>query len=224
MLYGLLLLSVIIAVLGIINTLALSVFERTREIGLLRAVGHEPSPARGRMITIESVATAVFGAVLGTGARAGLGIAVQRAGCAPGAGGAGGPVAAMIGVVLGRRRRSACVAAVLPASAGGPAGRAAGDHDGVSAHDPVHRSEPGRAGYEAGERVGASPAGVARARAAIRHQVLRRRAPAPRPPRPRRRRSGCPRSPGSRRRDAEPPRAASGRARGAACRGSPRRR
>ena len=38
-------LSVVIGVLGIANTLALSTFERTRELGLLRAVGHVPSPA-----------------------------------------------------------------------------------------------------------------------------------------------------------------------------------
>jgi len=76
-LYVLLALSIVIAVLGIINTLALSVLERTREIGLLRAVGL----ARGqlfRMITIESVATALFGAVLGAVLGLGLGIVLQR--------------------------------------------------------------------------------------------------------------------------------------------------
>lgn len=75
--YALLALSVIIAVLGIINTLALSVFERTREIGLLRAVGLSRRQLSGT-ITIEAVATAVFGAVLGTGLGLGLGIALQR--------------------------------------------------------------------------------------------------------------------------------------------------
>ena len=45
---ALLLLSEIIAVLGIVNTLALSVFERTHELGLLRAVGHEPRRRSGR--------------------------------------------------------------------------------------------------------------------------------------------------------------------------------
>ncbi|WP_454301034.1 ABC transporter permease [Salana multivorans] len=63
-LYALLGLSIVIAVLGIVNTLALSVIERTREIGLLRAVG------LGRLqlsvtITIESVLTAVFGTAVG---------------------------------------------------------------------------------------------------------------------------------------------------------------
>ena len=77
LLYVLLLFSVIVAVLGIINTLALSVFERTREIGLLRAIGLRRRQLR-TMITIEAVTTAVFGAVLGTALGLGLGIALQR--------------------------------------------------------------------------------------------------------------------------------------------------
>jgi len=63
-LYALLGLSVIIAVLGIINTLALSVIERTREIGLLRAVGLGRLQL-GSTITVESVLTAVFGTLVG---------------------------------------------------------------------------------------------------------------------------------------------------------------
>jgi putative ABC transport system permease protein len=74
--YALLALSVIIAVLGIVNTLALSVFERTREIGLLRAVGLTRRQLGG-MITLESISTAVFGAVLGTVLGLVLGITVQ---------------------------------------------------------------------------------------------------------------------------------------------------
>jgi putative ABC transport system permease protein len=62
--YGLLALAVVIAVIGIVNTLGLSVLERTREIGLLRAVGLSRSRLR-RMITLESVAIALLGAVLG---------------------------------------------------------------------------------------------------------------------------------------------------------------
>jgi putative ABC transport system permease protein len=76
-LYALLLFSVVIAVLGIINTLALSVFERTREIGLLRAVGLRRRQLSG-MITIEAVTTALFGALLGTALGVGLGVALQR--------------------------------------------------------------------------------------------------------------------------------------------------
>lgn len=77
LLYVLLLFSIVVAVLGIINTLALSVFERTREIGLLRAIGLRRQQL-GAMITIEAVTTAVFGAVLGTGLGLGLGVALQR--------------------------------------------------------------------------------------------------------------------------------------------------
>jgi putative ABC transport system permease protein len=77
LLYVLLLFSVVVAVLGIINTLALSVFERTREIGLLRAIGLRRRQL-GSMITIEAVATAIFGAVLGTLLGLGLGTALQR--------------------------------------------------------------------------------------------------------------------------------------------------
>jgi putative ABC transport system permease protein len=77
LLYVLLLFSVIVAVLGIINTLALSVFERTREIGLLRAIGLRRRQL-GSMITMEAVTTSVFGAVLGTVLGLGLGVALQR--------------------------------------------------------------------------------------------------------------------------------------------------
>ncbi len=64
MIYGLLALAIVIAVIGIVNTLGLSVIERTREIGLLRAIGMS-RPRLRRMITLESVAIAVLGAVLG---------------------------------------------------------------------------------------------------------------------------------------------------------------
>jgi len=62
--YGLLLLSVIVALLGIVNTLALSVHERTRELGMLRAVGMSRRQVR-RMVRAESVITAGIGAILG---------------------------------------------------------------------------------------------------------------------------------------------------------------
>jgi putative ABC transport system permease protein len=64
MIYGLLALAIVIAVIGIINTLSLSVIERTREIGLLRAVGLS-RPRLRRMVTLESVTIAVMGSVLG---------------------------------------------------------------------------------------------------------------------------------------------------------------
>ncbi|MEP7179499.1 MAG: FtsX-like permease family protein, partial [Pseudonocardiales bacterium] len=64
LLYGLLGLAIIIAILGIINTLALSVVERRREIGMLRAVGMQRKQVR-RTIYVESLLIAVFGAALG---------------------------------------------------------------------------------------------------------------------------------------------------------------
>ncbi|NBP41912.1 MAG: FtsX-like permease family protein, partial [Actinobacteria bacterium] len=64
LIYGLLFLSVIIAIVGIIITLLLSVFERRHEIGLLRAVGMTRSQVR-TMVRWESVITSLFGAVTG---------------------------------------------------------------------------------------------------------------------------------------------------------------
>jgi len=64
LLYALLGLSVVIAVFGIVNTLVLTVFERTREIGMLRAIGMTRRQVR-RMIRHESVITALIGAVIG---------------------------------------------------------------------------------------------------------------------------------------------------------------
>ncbi len=61
---ALLVLSVLIAVLGVVNTLALSVIERTRELGLLRAVGMRRREVR-RMVRWESVVISLYGAVLG---------------------------------------------------------------------------------------------------------------------------------------------------------------
>ncbi len=74
-LYALLGLSIVIAVLGIVNTLALSVIERTREIGLLRAVGLGRSQLAGTIV-IESVLTAVFGTLLGLAVGVGLAAAM----------------------------------------------------------------------------------------------------------------------------------------------------
>ena len=63
-LYVLLALSVIVSLFGIVNTLMLTVFERTREIGMLRAIGMTRRQVR-RMIRHESVITALIGGVLG---------------------------------------------------------------------------------------------------------------------------------------------------------------
>ncbi len=74
----LLVFSVLIAVLGIVNTLALSVVERTRELGLLRAVGLQRTQLR-RMIRVESVLIAIYGALLGIGIGLAFGFAIVTA-------------------------------------------------------------------------------------------------------------------------------------------------
>ncbi|MGH8892485.1 MAG: ABC transporter permease, partial [Actinomycetes bacterium] len=74
----LLALAVVIAALGIVNTLALSVIERTREIGLLRAVGMGRKQVR-RMVRLESVVIAIFGTLLGLALGVALGSALVTA-------------------------------------------------------------------------------------------------------------------------------------------------
>ncbi|HEU0041502.1 MAG TPA: FtsX-like permease family protein, partial [Jiangellaceae bacterium] len=78
LIYALLGLAVVIAVLGIINTLALSVMERTREVGLLRAVGMSRRQLR-TTVRLESIAIAVLGAVLGIVLGVVFGVALQQA-------------------------------------------------------------------------------------------------------------------------------------------------
>ena len=64
LLYGLLAMSVVISLFGIVNTLVLSVYERTREIGLLRAIGASRRQIRSS-VRYESVITSVIGGILG---------------------------------------------------------------------------------------------------------------------------------------------------------------
>ncbi|MET9733081.1 FtsX-like permease family protein [Streptomyces sp. NPDC006458] len=66
MVYGLLAMAVIVAVLGVINTLAMSVFERSQEIGMLRAIGLDRRSVK-RMVRLESLVISLFGGVLGIG-------------------------------------------------------------------------------------------------------------------------------------------------------------
>ncbi len=73
--YALLALAIVISVLGIVNTLGLSILERTREIGLLRAVG-TTRPQLRLMVTLESVVVAVLGSVLGVLLGLGFGVAL----------------------------------------------------------------------------------------------------------------------------------------------------
>ncbi|MCA2203887.1 ABC transporter permease [Streptomyces sp. SMS_SU21] len=77
MIYGLLALAIVVAILGVVNTLALSVVERTREIGLMRAIGLSRRQLR-RMIRMESVVIALFGALLGLGLGLGWGATAQQ--------------------------------------------------------------------------------------------------------------------------------------------------
>ncbi|MFI7385948.1 ABC transporter permease [Streptomyces sp. NPDC049813] len=66
MVYGLLAMAVVVAVLGVINTLAMSVFERQQEIGMLRAIGIDRKGIK-RMVRLESLVISLFGGVLGIG-------------------------------------------------------------------------------------------------------------------------------------------------------------
>ncbi|MEV5378086.1 FtsX-like permease family protein [Streptomyces nondiastaticus] len=65
-LYGLLAMAVVVAVLGVINTLAMSVFERQQEIGMLRAIGLDRKGIK-RMVRLESLVISLFGGVMGIG-------------------------------------------------------------------------------------------------------------------------------------------------------------
>uniref|UniRef100_A0AAU2V987 ABC transporter permease n=1 Tax=Streptomyces sp. NBC_00003 TaxID=2903608 RepID=A0AAU2V987_9ACTN len=64
--YGLLAMALLIAVLGVVNTLAMSVFERQQEIGMLRAIGLDRRKVK-RMIRLEAIVISMFGAVIGIG-------------------------------------------------------------------------------------------------------------------------------------------------------------
>ncbi len=78
LIYGMLGLSIIIAALGVVNTMALSVLERTREIGLLRAVGASRRQVR-RMIRWEAILVAVMGALIGVLVGLAAGICLRQA-------------------------------------------------------------------------------------------------------------------------------------------------
>ncbi|PKT71491.1 hypothetical protein CW362_18450 [Streptomyces populi] len=111
--YALLGLAIVIAVLGVVNTLALSVVERTREIGLLRAIGLGRRQLR-RMIRLESVVIAVFGAVLGLALGIVWGVCVQQVLALQGMKALAVPWTTIVAVVIGSAVVG-IVAALLPA-------------------------------------------------------------------------------------------------------------
>jgi putative ABC transport system permease protein len=115
---ALLALAIVIALIGIANTLALSVHERTRELGLLRAVGMTRRQTR-RMVRWEAVVVALFGAVLGVGAGTLFGWGAVRAMPADGFGGSLTIPVGQILVVVVLAAVATLVAAWLPARRAG---------------------------------------------------------------------------------------------------------
>ncbi|MET9732541.1 FtsX-like permease family protein [Streptomyces sp. NPDC006458] len=112
--YALLGLAIVIAVLGVVNTLALSVVERTREIGLLRAIGLGRRQLR-RMIRLESVVIAVFGALLGLALGLVWGVSMQQVLALQGMTALAVPWSTIVAVVIGSAVVGV-VAALLPAA------------------------------------------------------------------------------------------------------------
>ncbi|MEV5430813.1 FtsX-like permease family protein [Streptomyces sp. NPDC052701] len=112
--YALLGMAIVIAVLGVVNTLALSVVERTREIGLLRAIGLARRQLR-RMIRLESVVISVFGAVLGLALGLVWGVCAQQVLALQGMTALAIPWGTIVAVVVGSAVVGV-VAALLPAA------------------------------------------------------------------------------------------------------------
>jgi putative ABC transport system permease protein len=106
-------LSVIIALLGVINTLALSVIERTRELGLLRAIGMARRQMK-RMIRVEAVLICTFGGILGLIVGSVFGVALQQALKGSGVTELGFPVVTLV-VYLLCAALAGAIAAALPA-------------------------------------------------------------------------------------------------------------
>ncbi|MGF1653960.1 MAG: ABC transporter permease, partial [Actinomycetales bacterium] len=93
-------LSILVAAIGIVITLVLSVIERQREIGLLRAVGLTRMQLR-RAVTLEGVSTSIFGALLGITLGVVFGLALQRGLAADGLDTLSVPWTTLIGMLVG---------------------------------------------------------------------------------------------------------------------------
>jgi putative ABC transport system permease protein len=112
--YGLLALAVLIALMGIANTLSLSIHERTRELGLLRAVGQTRRQLRSS-VRWESVIIAVFGTIGGIGLGTFLGWGLIRALAAEEGFGTFAVPAGQLAVIVGLAAAAGVLAAVRPA-------------------------------------------------------------------------------------------------------------
>lgn len=112
--YGMLGVAVLIALMGIGNTLSLSIFDRTRELGLLRAVGQDRSQMRSS-VRWESMIIAVFGTVGGVGLGAFLGWGLMRAMKESEGFGTFALPVGPLAVVLGLAAAAGLVAALRPA-------------------------------------------------------------------------------------------------------------
>jgi putative ABC transport system permease protein len=114
LIYVLLLLAIVIATMGIANTLSLSIYERTRELGVLRAVGQTRGQLRS-MVRWESVIVSTFGAVGGLGVGVFLGWALVRAASSSGGIGTFALPAGQLVVVLALGAVVGILAALRPA-------------------------------------------------------------------------------------------------------------
>ena len=137
-LYGLLALAIVIAVLGIVNTLALSVTERRREIGMLRAVG-VVRPQLRRTIYLESMLIALFGAIVGLAMGLVFGTLFVRTLRDQGLDQVSVPVGQAV-LMLVLAAVVGVLAALWPAGPGGPDAAAGSDRR------PLSRPPAGRAG------------------------------------------------------------------------------
>ena len=134
LIYGLLALAVLISLIGIANTLALSVHERTRELGLLRAVGMHRRQLK-RAVRWEALMISALGAVLGAVLAVGGAWGIVKALDTEGITEVVVPVTRLL-VIVGLRRPRRCARRHRPGPPGVEAGRAGGPRQRVAAGRP----------------------------------------------------------------------------------------